>query len=134
MLEKNLSRYSNCSTLPLRIVIGIIFIGHGGQQLFGWFGGGGLTATAEAFQKMGLNPSYLMALLASSGEFFGGLFLLLGLFTRFSAFVIAIIMLVAIFKVHLHGGLFAKNGGFEYPLTILAGALTIMLSGNGKKK
>ena len=84
------------STVPLRIGAGVIFMAHGAQKLFGWFGGYGLEGTGGWMESIGLAPGYLMALLAGSAEFFGGLFLVLGLLVRPSAVVLAITMLVAI--------------------------------------
>lgn len=119
--------------LPLRLVVGIVMFAHGAQKLFGWFGGGGFEATAKTFgEGLGMNPGWFFAALGGGGEFFGGLLLLLGLFTRFGAFLVAATMAVAVFQVHFPNGLFAKDNGFEYPLTLLAAAITLMMSGGGK--
>ena len=87
--------------LALRLPLGIIFAAHGAQKLFGWFGGYGLQGTGQWMASIGLEPGVLMAALAGSAEFFGGVFLLLGLLTRASALVLAVTMLVAIFSVHI---------------------------------
>lgn len=130
MLEQLLNKYSHWAALPLRITVGIIFIAHGSQKLFGLFGGYGLNATANFFeQNIGFAPGILWAGLAGFGELIGGILLVLGLFTRWGALLISIIMAVAILKVHLQNGLFADKGGFEYPLTLLAAALSLILSG-----
>ncbi len=113
----------------LRIALGIIFIAHGGQKVFGWFGGYGLEGTAGFMATLGV-PKFL-AYLASFTEFFGGLAVLSGLLTRPAALGLAITMIVAIFKVHLGAGFFAPNG-FEYPLSLLAIAVTIFIAGPGK--
>jgi putative oxidoreductase len=68
--------------LALRLPMGIIFVAHGSQKLFGMFGGYGLEGTGQWMGSIGLNPGYLMALLAGSAEFFGGLALLLGLLVQ----------------------------------------------------
>lgn len=117
--------------LPLRLVLGVVFIAHGLDKLFGTFGGGGFQATAAAFGEMGLQPSWFHAALGGGGELVGGILVLLGLFTRFGAFLTASTMVVAILLVHLPNGLFAKDGGFEYPLSLLGAALTLLLSGAG---
>ena len=117
-------------TLPLRIALGLIFMAHGGQKLFAWFGGHGLQATAGFFDQMGLSPGIFWATLAACGEFFGGLLIFLGLMTRFGALNIAVVMLVAIFKVHWPA-FFAPNG-FEFPLANLAAALALLIAGGGK--
>jgi putative oxidoreductase len=117
--------------VPLRIALGIIFIGHGGQKLFGWWGGHGLAGTAAFFAaKFGLTPGWLWATLAGGGEFVGGLLLALGLFTRLGAFCICMVMLVAIFRVHL--GSFFMPAGVEYPLSLLAAAVALLIAGGGK--
>ena len=77
--------------------IGIIFVAHGAQKLFGWFGGYGLEGTGQFMASLGLTPGYLMALLAGSAEFFGGLALLLGVLVRPAAAALAFAMVVAIF-------------------------------------
>ncbi len=95
---------SGLSLLILRITIATVFMAHGSQKLFSWFGGYGLEGTGQWMESIGLAPGYLMALLAGSGEFFGGLLLLFGLLTRASSLVLAITMFVAIFSVHFANG------------------------------
>ncbi len=119
------------ATIPLRIALGVIFLAHGSQKLFGWFGGHGLAGTAAFFAaKLGLAPGWLWAVLAGGGEFLGGLLVILGLFTRFGALCITVVMLVAIFKVHW--GIFFMPAGMEYPAALLAAALALLLAGGGK--
>lgn len=118
--------------LAIRIPVGIIFIAHGAQKLFGWFGGYGLEPTGQAFASMGLNPGFLMALLAGSAEFFGGVLLVLGFLVRPAGAVLAFTMLVAIFAVHFPNGLFLSNGGYEYGLALLAVSVTLLISGAGR--
>jgi len=132
-LIKNLTE-SNAGYAPLvlRIGAGIIFMAHGGQKLFAWFGGYGLEGTGQWMASIGLNPGYFMALMAGSAEFFGGLFILLGLLTRPSAIVLALTMLVAIFAVHFQNGLFMSNNGYEFGLALLAASVSLALSGAGK--
>jgi putative oxidoreductase len=114
-------------TIPLRLAVGSVFIAHGSQKLFGWFGGHGFQATAQAFFHMGLSSE--LALMAGCGEFFGGLLILLGLLTRLGALSIGIVMLVAIFKVH-RGNFFLPKG-MEYALTLLGIAASLFISGGG---
>ena len=77
---------TSAAPLALRLALGSVFVAHGGQKLFGLWGGYGFEATAQFFSdKLGLNPGWLHAALAGGGEFFGGIFILLGLFTRFAA-------------------------------------------------
>jgi putative oxidoreductase len=125
------SEQSN-ATLPLRLIAGIIFTAHGAQKLFAWFGGYGLEATGQWMESIGITPGYLMALMAGSAEFFGGLLLIVGLLTRPISFVLAITMAVAIVTVHLEHGLFMSNNGYEFALTLLAISISLMVSGAGK--
>ena len=117
--------------LALRLPVAIIFMAHGAQKLFGWFGGHGLEGTGQWMASIGLEPGYLMALLAGSGEFFGGLAILLGLLTRPAAVVLAFTMAVAIVTVHLGNGLFMSNNGYEFALALLSGALALVALGGG---
>ncbi|MCS6122104.1 DoxX family protein [Shewanella baltica] len=75
LIAKTLKSAPSLAPLALRIPIGIILIAHGSQKLFGWFGGYGLEGTGQWMASIGLTPGYLMALMAGSSEFFGGLFL-----------------------------------------------------------
>ncbi|QYJ86928.1 DoxX family protein [Shewanella mesophila] len=117
--------------LILRAPIGLILAAHGAQKLFAWFGGYGLEGTGQWMASIGMTPGYLMALLAGSAEFFGGLALVLGLVTRPAAAVAAFTMLVAIFTVHISNGLFMSNNGYEYALTLLIALLAIVVQGAG---
>ena len=120
------------SALALRIPVGIIFMAHGAQKLFGWFGGYGLEGTGQWMTSIGLEPGVLMAFMAGSAEFFGGLFLLLGLLTRPAAVVTAFTLIVAIFSVHIDNGLFMSNNGYEFGLALLAATVSLAISGSGK--
>ena len=71
-VQRLLATDAGWAPLALRIPIGIIFVAHGAQKLFGAFGGYGLEGTGQFMASMGLTPGYLMALLAGSAEFFGG--------------------------------------------------------------
>jgi putative oxidoreductase len=123
--------------MMLRIPLGIIFIAHGAQKLFGLFGGHGLTATFRAFEeKMGIPPVFTF--LAIIAEFGGGIGVLLGFLTRLSGAGIAAVMAVAIWKVHLVNGFFmnwfmapGRGHGIEYNLALLGMALALVLKGGG---
>ena len=117
--------------LVLRVSAGIIFAAHGAQKLFGWFGGYGLEGTGQWMASIGLEPGYLMALLAGSAEFFGGLLLAIGLLTRPTALALAFTMLVAIVTVHLENGLFMANNGYEFGLALLAISIALVIRGAG---
>ncbi|MNC08964.1 putative oxidoreductase [Pseudomonas linyingensis] len=116
----------------LRVVIGLSFMAHGAQKLFGWFGGHGLAGVGQWMESIGLAPGYLMALLAGSGEFFGGLALVIGLLVRPAAVVLVVVALVAIFSVHWVNGFFMSNNGYEYALALLAACVALLLEGAGK--
>ncbi|WP_371376019.1 DoxX family protein [Thalassotalea aquiviva] len=132
LIKKIVQSNNSLAPLPLRLVAGIIFIAHGGQKLFAWFGGYGLEGTGQWMASIGLTPGYLMALLAGSAEFFGGILLLVGLLTRLNGLVLALTMVVAIVTVHLENGLFLSNNGYEFGLALLAMTLTLMITGGGK--
>ncbi len=118
-------------TLSLRLGAGVIFIAHGAQKLFGWFGGYGLEGTAGWMESIGLAPGLFMALAAGGAEFFGGLLLIAGLLVRLSALVLSITMLVAIVAVHLENGLFMSNSGYEFGLALLVISISLTLRGAG---
>lgn len=131
-LNKLLQSNAGLGSLMLRIPVGIILAAHGGQKLFAWFGGYGLEGTGQWMTSIGLEPGYLMALLAGSAEFFGGLALILGLLTRPAAALSAFTMLVAIFSVHISHGLFMSNNGYEFALSLLAATLALTVQGGGR--
>ena len=118
-------------TLPLRLGAGVIFTAHGAQKLFGWYGGYGLEGTAGWMVSIGLEPGMLMAAMAGSAEFFGGLLLVTGLLVRPTALILALTMLVAIVTVHLENGLFMSNNGYEFGLALLAISVALVFRGAG---
>jgi putative oxidoreductase len=131
-MSRLLAANASWSPLALRLPIGIIFIAHGAQKLFGAFGGYGLEGTGQFMASLGLTPGYLMALLAGSAEFFGGLALLFGVLVRPAAAALAFAMLVAILSVHIDKGLFMANNGYEFALALLAASASLLLSGAGR--
>jgi len=126
MLAQWLSRYSEWSALFLRIAVGVIFIAHGQQKLFG-----GLARFERDLESLGVPLPGVFAIIVALVEFLGGIALLLGLFTRWAALLLAINMLVAILRVHLPHGLIGKDG-FEFPLALLAAVLSLALTGPQK--
>ena len=115
----------------VRITTGLLLIPHGAQKLFGWFGGYGLTATGQYFESsLGMSPGMLFAGLAGVIEFFGGLALVLGLFTRPVALAVAVFMAVAL-SVHVPSGFFWTSGGIEDPLMWTLLAVALVLRGGG---
>jgi putative oxidoreductase len=131
LLSKILTSNAALSSFILRVPLGIIFAAHGAQKLFGWFGGYGLEGTGQWMASIGFTPGYLMALLAGSAEFFGGIALLLGLLTRPAALATAFTMLMAI-TFHIGNGLFAANNGYEYALILFIASVTLLLQGAGR--
>ncbi len=117
--------------LILRTAVGAVFVTHGGQKLFGWFGGHGLDATAEGFEKMGMRPGRVNALAASATEVGSGALMLLGLATPVAASGITATMLTAINRVHAKNGFFNANGGYEFNLALIGGALALAEVGPG---
>jgi putative oxidoreductase len=132
LVQRILATDNSAGALALRIPVGVIFAAHGAQKLFGWFGGYGLEGTGQFFGSIGLNPGYLMALLAGLVEFFGGLALVLGVLVRPAAAALAFAMLIAVFAVHWSKGFFASNGGYEYALALLAASVALLLTGAGR--
>ncbi|QTC41339.1 DoxX family protein [Bacillus sp. V3] len=118
--------------LIIRLVIGVLFIGHGAQKLFGWFGGHGLKGTGGWFESIGMKPGVTLALLAGLSEFVGGLLFVLGLLTPLAGILIAATMLMAITKVHGQNGIWVTSNGYEYNLTLIAVAIGVALIGPGQ--
>ena len=132
IVNRVLATDNGAAALALRIPIGIIFAAHGAQKLFGWFGGYGLEGTGQFFGSIGLNPGYLMALLAGAAEFFGGLALVFGVLVRPAAAALSFAMLIAVFAVHFSKGFFLDKGGYEYALALFAASLSLLFSGAGR--
>jgi putative oxidoreductase len=112
-------------SLGLRITVGAFFIGHGTQKLFGWFGGHGLDATAQAFEGLGLRPGRPNAIAAGVGEAGGGALLMTGRANPLAASVLTATMLTAIRRVHAKNGPWLTNGGYEYNVVLIAAALAL---------
>lgn len=121
----------NLGLLIIRLVVGLLFVGHGAQKLFGWFGGYGLKGTGGWLESIGVKPGVLMALLAGLAEVAGGLLLAAGLWMPVAAALIVAVMLVAILTVHGKNGLWVTGNGIEYPLVLIAVAVGLALIGPG---
>jgi putative oxidoreductase len=117
--------------LLLRLVVGGLFVGHGTQKLFGWFGGYGLDATAQAFEKMGMRPGRRNAIAAGAAEAGGGALLVAGFETPLAASVLTATMITAIQRVHASKGPWVTNGGYEYNLVLIAAVLALAEVGPG---
>lgn len=128
--KKLLYTENTFAALPLRLALGAVFIAHGAQKLFGWWGGHGLQGTGGFFEEaLGLSPGIFWAAVSGSAEFFGGLLILLGALTRIGAGVAAINMAVALFLVHRQA--FFLPEGMEFVLTLLAACIALLITGGG---
>ncbi|MBI2655148.1 DoxX family protein [Candidatus Woesearchaeota archaeon] len=127
MAKKN--NLNGWSLTLLRVVLGVIFLYHGYLKLFV---AGGFTGTVNFLASLGVPVPLYSALAVSVVEFAGGLFLILGVVTRWSSVLLLANMLVALFLVHLKNGLLVSNGGYEFVLVLIAGLVVVLASGAGK--
>jgi putative oxidoreductase len=119
------------SRVILRLLIGGLFIGHGTQKLFGWFGGYGVEGTGGFFESLGLKPGRVNAVVAGSAEAGGGALLALGLATPVAGAAITGTMATAIRHVHASKGPWVSNGGWEYNAVLIASTLAVVEAGPG---
>ena len=124
--------HANKALLLVRVVVGLLFVGHASQKLFGWFGGQGIGGFTSSLTKMGIEPAPFWAYFEAGAELAGGLFLALGFLTPLAAAAIIGDMLVATIKVHFAKGLWSADGGFEYQLVLMAVLTGIGLIGPGR--
>lgn len=117
--------------LLLRATVGGLFVGHGTQKLFGWFGGQGLEGTGRFFETLGMRPGPLQATAAGAAEAGGGAGLLLGFQTPLASSALIATMLTAIKRVHFKNGPWVSNGGFEYNAVLIAVAVALAELGPG---
>lgn len=132
LINKTLVSHAGFEALALRLPIGLILAAHGSQKLFAWFGGYGLEGTGEWMASVGLHPGFVMAFLAGSAEFFAGIALMFGRFTRTAAGIASLTMAVALFWVHWGKGFFLTTHGIEYALALLSVTVALMIMGGGK--
>jgi putative oxidoreductase len=112
--------------LTLRVLIGGLFVGHGTQKLFGWFGGHGLDATGGFFESLGLKPGKRNALAAGVAEAGGGALLATGVALPVAGAALTGTMATAIRHVHAPKGPWVTDGGWEYNAVLIAAALAIV--------
>ena len=121
------SDYKSCGLTVLRVVVGIVFLMHGGQKLFQL----GLHGVAGFFQMIHIPVPQVSSAVVTFVEFLGGAALVLGLLTRWAAILLALDMAGAIYFVHGSKGFFLQGGGYEFALTLLAANVALALAGPG---
>ena len=114
-----------------RVVVGLLFFGHGAQKLFGWFEGGGPEGTGQMFESIGLKPGKRHALAAGAAEAGGGLLFAFGAATPLAAAALSSVMMTAIKTVHWEKGVWSSQGGYEYNLVLLLGVFSFTENGPG---
>ena len=133
MIRELIATTATWAALPVRLALGLIFIAHGAQKVFGLWGGPGWAKFTSFPAPYGfMRPAWLWMGAAAVAELAGGALVLLGLFTRVGAFLIAAVMLVAMAGVHWKGGFFLSNQGYEYTLALLGMAVALVISGGGR--
>ena len=125
------NNFNQWSLTLLRVVLGVMFTLHGYMKLFV---PGGFKGTVGFFTAINIPLPLYASLLVSLSEFVGGLLLILGVLTKWTAFALLIEMLVAFFKVHMKQGFFISQQayGYEYLLLILAVLIVLLVNGHGK--
>lgn len=130
-MQRNIHPLStDLGLLLMRLMVGLVFVFHGAQKLFGIWGGYGIEGTAGFMESLGLPFPTLSAILAGSAELAGGLALLTGFGQRLLAIPLTFTMLVAAFSAHT--GFAAGSGGMEYPLTLALVVAGLGLTGPGR--
>jgi putative oxidoreductase len=119
----SLNRLQPLALLIMRLVLGSILIAHGYHKVFG-----GFHHHMDMVGSLGLPRP--MAYLSAGTEFFGGIGIVLGLFTRFFSLAFMIEMCVAIWKIHFKNGL-TGPGGYEFPMSVATIAFALMCFGGG---
>src|SRR5215218_8554603 len=133
MLNRLIATSRTWFTLPVRLALAAVMIAHGAQKVLGSFNGPGFNTYISGGTPFSfMRPTWLWLSAAAFSELVGGILVALGLLTRVGAFFIACVMLTAIMGVHLPGGFFAGNRGYEYPLSLLAMSLSLLIAGGGQ--
>jgi len=114
----------------IRVVFGLLMIGHGTQKLFGWFGGYGLTGSSGFVASRGFAPAKFWTATGSLAEAVGGLLFILGFLSPLGSIAIASAMATAIIGFHWPK-FWASEGGYEHALVMLTAAVAVGMSGPG---
>ncbi|MGH9966461.1 MAG: DoxX family protein [Pyrinomonadaceae bacterium] len=131
MFRRIIATSPTWATIPLRLALGAVFFAHGAQKVLGSFNGPGLGKFVAASTPFGfMKPSWLWLGGAAFSELVGGVLVFLGLLTRVGAFFLACAMLAAVVGYHW-GAFFASNQGMEYPMSLLAMCLALLIWGGG---
>jgi putative oxidoreductase len=117
--------------LVLHAIVGLLFVGHGSQKLFGVFGGYGIEGTGAFMESLGLRPGKLQAVAAGTAELVGGALLALGLLVPVAAALLISVMVAATLTAHRGKGIWVTDGGFELPLVYTLVAFTLAAVGAG---
>jgi putative oxidoreductase len=118
--------------LAARVVIGGLFVGHGTQKLFGWFGGPGIEGTEQMMGALRLHPTRPNAVAAGVTETTGGALLVAGAATPLAAAGLIGTMITAIRKVHKPQGPWVAEGGWEYNAVLIAALMSLVDTGPGE--
>lgn len=121
------SSATSVALLILRVALGVIFTAHGWQK----FNEFTIAGTQASFAQMGVPAADVVAPVVAVLELAGGVALILGLFTRIVAALLALDMLGALFLVHAAAGIYVTNGGYELVLILAASAAALSLAGAG---
>ncbi len=133
MFRRIIATSSTWFALPIRLALAAVMIAHGSQKVLGAFNGPGFKAYIAGNTPFGfMRPAWLWLAAAALSELVGGILIGIGFLTRVGAFFIACVMLTAIIGVHLNSGFFAPNRGYEYPLSLSAMALALLIAGGGQ--
>jgi putative oxidoreductase len=126
-------RSIDTATLIMRAALGVGFVAHGGQKLFGWFGGTGITGTTAFFNNVGLPAPHAFAYVSGILEFFGGIVIALGFLTVPAAFALVIEMIIAVATVSYKAGFFvtAQKIGWELNVYLLGLLAAVLITGPG---
>ncbi len=122
----------NIGRVLARATIGGLFIGHGTQKLFGWFGGPGIEGTTGTMEKLEMDPPRENALAAGIAETAGGALLAAGALMPVAGAMVTGTMATAIRKVHFDKGLWNTSGGYEFNLTLVAAVIALIDAGPGR--